>query len=139
MLTMLELAKRPSGLWRWALMVLFSAGVVIGLLGMHTLSSGHSEHSVTSVSAPHQDHAESAGPLQVLDEGCADCGSTQGHAALMLVCVLGLLVTLLLLVRPIARGTLRLHGRDASFRQMLVPDSWVSRTLSLHELSISRT
>lgn len=85
MLTMLELAKRPSGLWRWALMVLFSAGVVIGLLGMHTLSSGHSEHSVTSVSGSPHGHAESAEPQQVLDEGCADCGSTEGHTALMLV------------------------------------------------------
>ncbi len=139
MLTMLELAKRPSGLWRWALMVLFSAGVVIGLLGMHTLSSGHSEHSVTSVSGSPHGHAESAEPQQVLDEGCADCGSTEGHTALMLVCVLGLLATLLLLVRPTAHGTLHLRGPDACFRPLLVPGSWVSRTPSLHDLSISRT
>lgn len=138
MLTMLELAKRPSRLWRWALMVLFSAGVVIGLLGMHTLSSGHSEHSVTSVSASQHGHTESDGAQQALDEGCADCGSTQGHTALMLVCVLGLLVSVLLLVRP-TPGVLRLRGPATSSRDLLVPDSWVPRTPSLHELSISRT
>ena len=136
-LTAVPFEVRPPAFFRWALTVLFAAAVVVGLLGMHTLSMGHDEHPAVSAPADHG-HAEVVNEQSVGDVGCADCGSSQGHEALMLVCVLGLLVALLLIARPEHR-VLRARGPD--LRAFASPTSipGAPRPLSLHELSISRT
>ncbi|MDO8383948.1 MAG: DUF6153 family protein [Microbacterium sp.] len=137
--TTLTRVARPPEFWRWALDVLFAAGVMIGLLGMHTLSVGHGDPAMTTVSA-----AAAHDQMSMMDEhaaaesGCVDCGSTGGHEALMLACVLGLMATFLLLIRP-GIDLFRVRGpslRMVAFLASVARSPWPP---SLHELSISRT
>lgn len=130
-------------LWRWALTVLFAAAVMVGLLGMHTLSSGHAELSMsTAASAVEHEHSTAAtaamdAPQTDAGTGCADCGSSS-HDALMMVCLLGLLVTLLLVARP-ATGLIRTPHSLVPVRATPTLSSRVPPGPSLLELSISRT
>lgn len=136
-------SAHPLEVWRWALTVLFAAGVMVGLLGMHTLSSGHAELPVgTTVSAVGHDHSmvESEPSHHTgadVGGGCVDC-DTSGHDALMMVCLLGLLVTLLLVGRP-ASGLTRTRHPLFTVPALSAPWSRVPPPPSLLELSISRT
>lgn len=135
---LLASTQRPA-FWRWALVVLLSAGVVVGLLGMHVLSSGHAEHvgaGVAVVAEAHDHAAENASDASGrAGSECAECAPPD---ALALVCVLGLLVTLLLIVRP---RPCALVARYLRFAAALAVGSArpCARPPSLHELSISRT
>lgn len=133
---------RPPVFWRWALTVLFAAAVIVGLLGMHTLSAGHAELPTATASAAMHEHSsvgtDAVGAVQFNAEtGCVDCGSPS-HEALMMVCLLGLLVTLLLVART-APSLMR--GRHPGFvvRVVHALSSRVPPGPSLLELSISRT
>lgn len=131
------------------LSVMLVAGVVLGLVGMHTLNlhGTAAAEAPAAVSASGSDHAgahavgmsshesgqESAGG----EMSCAGCG-TDDHAGMAMVCVLALLLLLLLVgpphllrewTRVAVRSTL---GRDASVT--ILP-----RGPSLHVLCISRT
>lgn len=132
---------RPPMFWQWAMSVVFASLVLVGLLGMHTLSVSHSESSpvaATSMEGGHG-HDALAGSSGSLDVGCADCGATGEHDALMLACVLGLLVTILLAVRAGPR-VIRSFGRPRIVAIALrSPILTPSRPPSLLELSISRT
>ena len=69
------------------LLVVITGAIIVGLLAMHSLNA----HTATD--AGHQTTAT--------DEPCADCGS--GHSTMLaMACVLALLATVLLLVRPSA-------------------------------------
>lgn len=136
---MRSLALTPV-LWRWALSVVFAALVVVGLLGMHTLSTGHSEPAAVAagVSTVEHDHASMTDTHAAADVGCADCGSGSDHDALMLACVLGLLVALLLIARA-GPGMIYRHGPLVLEFVVRSPLEAPLRPPSLLELSISRT
>lgn len=137
--TVSKLLARSPASWRWALIVVFSGAVILGLLGMHTLSTAHTgiadlssaaamhEHSPTEVSSPsNADHGQ-----------CVDCGSGE-HDALMFACLLVLLVTSLLLIRSPHQAGRTSHS--AFFAGPPAPGPIVPpRPPSLLELSISRT
>lgn len=90
-----------------------------------------------SAAATH-DHVSMMDEHAAADSGCVDCGSTGGHEALMLACVLGLMVTLLLLIRP-GIGLFRVRGPSQRMVLSLAPVARSPWPPSLHELSISRT
>lgn len=136
MLTALNSVQRSPGLWRWALIVLFAAGIVLGLLSMHTLSAGHG--APPAATAADHGHAGAMGEQPGGDVGCADCGSPGGHESLTMVCVLGLLVTLLLIGRS-THGPLHVRGPAAPAIGLPIAVPSVARPPSLDELSISRT
>ncbi|WP_137843227.1 DUF6153 family protein [Microbacterium sp. 2FI] len=130
------------------LTVLFAALVITGLLGMHTLTTAHAQHSVavsTATVTAHVDpvhadhlHAEAATPDTHGDEGCADCGSSGSHHAMFMACVLGLLVTILLVSR-VKPALLRVRGSGTVARFLRAVVLPPPRPPSLAYLSISRT
>lgn len=131
---------RPPVFWQWAMSVVLAALVVVGLLGMHTLSVGHSEPVPVSA-VEHgggHDHNAMAAPSGAPEVGCADCGGGE-HGAMMLACVLGLLVTVMLVART-GPGVVRRFGRPGIVALAIRPPIPVRpRPPSLLELSISRT
>lgn len=131
---------RPPVSWRWAMSVVFAALVVAGLLGMHTLSVGHPAPAPVSVIEHGAEHEQDAmaEPSGVPDAGCADCGGA-AHEAMTLACVLGLLVTVILVART-GPGVVRRLGRPCILALAIRPPIPVPlRPPSLLELSISRT
>jgi len=87
----------PPMLWRWMLSVLLAALVMVGLLGMHTLMTGHPEAPMTAVSSigAEHGHGPSSDTGVVAETACADCAPGAAHDALMGACVLGLLAVVL--------------------------------------------
>lgn len=142
--------QRPAAFWRWALVVVFASLVMVGLLGMHTLSVGHSDPvtaAAVSIEDAHASHVATEAthvPATLHhtgtahDAGCVDCGSGGMHDALMLACVLGLLVAILWVARP---GVLVVLSRGPSIVTFVhaPPSPAPIRPPSLLELSISRT
>jgi|TARA_B100000519_G_scaffold197767_1_gene206078 hypothetical protein len=129
-------ARLPRPL-RWLLAVCFASAVIVGLMGMHTISSAHGE-PMTSMSAA-ADHGHQASPADPeASAGCSSCGSGGDHDALMMMCVLALLATLLLLVLP-REGRWWLRSALLQLRSSPRPRPAPSRPPSLLELSISRT
>ncbi|MGC5172062.1 DUF6153 family protein [Microbacterium sp. DT81.1] len=83
-------------------LVMVTGGIIIGLLAMHSLNThtaaaAHPQSAAITAhdEAPHTHDGESA-PAH--DLGCPDCGEHESMMAMM--CVLGLLATLLVLIRP---------------------------------------
>ena len=161
-------SEQPAVSHRWLLAALFAALVIAGLLGMHTFSTAHSDVHVTAapmgptaMSAEHVHaatgsmgnehmhaatgsmgnehmHAASGSMDAEADSGCPDCGQSGSHHAMIMACVLGLLVTLLLVCR--AKPSLV----RASAQSIVAPFLRAEGTLpprppSLLVLSISRT
>ncbi|MGZ0711946.1 DUF6153 family protein (plasmid) [Coraliomargarita sp. W4R53] len=111
--------------------------IVVGLLGMHVLSSSHSalpaEHAATSMAAHEQ---VSVGPT--IEASCADCTAHDDHGIMAMTCVLGLLLLLALFTRP----TLQLVSSDNRTFMTQAPlraTAIAPRSPSPQELSISRT
>lgn len=134
-------AERLSAFGRWGLSVLFATLIVSGLLGMHTLSTGHADHSFGSVD--HGIHSamsstDSLDAAPALSAGCAECGPQSEHSALAVACVLALLVVVWFIARTGA-GMLRARGPNVSAIVPRPPDARLLRPPSLWELSISRT
>jgi len=84
------------------LLIAVTGAIIVGLLAMHSLNAhtatdtGHQTTVTTSATSSADDHH--AGTTAT-DEPCADCGS--GHSDMLaMACVLALLATVLLLVRP---------------------------------------
>lgn len=132
----------PPILWRWMLSVLLAALVMVGLLGMHTLMTGHSDApmaAMASIDAEHG-HGSSGDTDSVAETTCADCVPGGAHDALMAACVLGLLAVVLWAARSgpgVIRGRSRGPGPLARVVGVLL---WVlPRPPSLLDLSISRT
>ena len=76
---------------RWLVAVCFAAAVIVGLMGMHTISSGHtapttSENVEMPGGAPHHSSAPATGDEDA--EACASCSPSGGHDVLMMMCVL---------------------------------------------------
>ncbi|MCR8671497.1 hypothetical protein [Agrococcus sp. HG114] len=144
--------RTPLGGPRLLLLVLAVTAVLMGLLGMHTLSGGsHAAHDASPLPVAtesrhvgdHTGHAgheqtvapvDAAGPLAALECTSDGCEALVAMAA---GCVLALLVLGLLLLRRAAAGSLvRLplperHVRPTGMRR--------APALTLAELSISRT
>ncbi|MDJ1114109.1 DUF6153 family protein [Microbacterium dauci] len=84
------------------LLIAVTGAVIVGLLAMHSLNAhtatdtGHQATVTTAAAAGAGDHHSGA---TATDEPCADCGS--GHSDMLaMACVLALLATVLLLIRP---------------------------------------
>ena len=86
------------------LLVVITGAIIVGLLAMHSLNahtatdSGHQPTVTASATTGTGDHHAGA---TATDEPCADCGSAHS-TMLAMACVLALLATVLLLVRPCA-------------------------------------
>jgi len=137
-------SEQPAVSHRWLLAALFAALVIAGLLGMHTFSTAHSDVHVTAapmgataMSAEHV-HAATGSMDAEADSGCPDCGQSGSHHAMIMACVLGLLVTLLLVCRakpsPVRASAQRIVAPFLRAVGTLPP-----RPPSLLVLSISRT
>ncbi|WP_251453552.1 DUF6153 family protein [Microbacterium sp. Marseille-Q6648] len=131
---------QPPVFWRWAASALLAALVVLGLLGMHTLSTAHGDTGLTTVAAAEHSHAHAVTESGATDAevGCADCGAGHDHSAMMLACALALMVAMILIGRV---GRAMRHHRHPILviggdRPPVEPSP---RPPSLVELSISRT
>ena len=136
--------QQPRVSSRWLFAALFAALVIAGLLGMHTLSTAHSDVHVTTASAvttttdAEHVHAASGSMDADADAGCLDCGQRGSHHAMIMACVLGLLVTLLLVCRakPSLVGS---FGPSIVAASLRAAGALPPRPPSLIVLSISRT
>lgn len=151
---LIQRSEQPTASPRWLLAALFAALVIAGLLGMHTLSTGHSDSRVAAISmgtismgtasigtaSMDADHGHAApGPMEAdADSGCLDCGTSDSPHAMMMACVLGLLVTLLLVCRT-GPGLVRARGPSIVAPFLRAAISLRPRPPSLTVLSISRT
>lgn len=142
----LRRAMRPRATWAHAFMLTAAAvlGVLIGLLGMHALSTG-STHHAPAVVAEDTHHADSAmtadalAPGNAAAEPCSEDGCGGGMDAMaFMACALALLaVGIVLAIRPawitIAPRALASPGAAPTLVEAppAPPD--------LHVLSISRT
>ncbi|MGA1827334.1 DUF6153 family protein [Microbacterium sp.] len=155
----IQQSEQPPASPRWLLAALFAALVIAGLLGMHTLSTAHSDSRVAAISmgtasmgtasmgtasigtaSMDADHGHAApGPMDAdADSGCLDCGTSDSPHAMMMACVLGLLVTLLLVCRT-GPGLVRARGPSIVAPFLRAAISLRPRPPSLTVLSISRT
>ncbi|WP_347125492.1 DUF6153 family protein [Microbacterium sp. SY138] len=144
MISLSALRTRLPRSTRWLLVVCFSVAIIVGLLGMHTLASSHApamssttaEMAGSAVSEGH--HGAASAPAEHSEHACATCSPEGGHDALMVMCVLALLATVLFLLVPRLIG-LSPHGRAVWWSVVFVARPAPSRPPSLRELSISRT
>lgn len=105
-------SSRPFAL---AVRLLLAAALICGLLGMHVMMSpgAHATHgspstAITAPSAPPHDHrsemhapATAAEAASCASSSCADAPPASGAGVWAVVCVLALLLTALLVVRPL--------------------------------------
>lgn len=149
-------SEQPAVSHRWLLAALFAALVIAGLLGMHTFSTAHSDVHVTAapmgataMSAEHVHaatgsmgnehmHAASGSMDAEADSGCPDCGQSGSHHAMIMACVLGLLVTLLLVCRA-KPSLVRASAQSIVAPFLRAVGTLPPRPPSLLVLSISRT
>lgn len=136
---------------RMLILSLAVIGVVVGILGMHTLMVGAGStanaHAMQDQAAEHRSHdsevtasatASAPGGAAYADCAGGSCGS--GHDMSTMLCLLALIVTSLLLLAPalVRSGTAffqAIASRGREFARVLAPE----RPPSLHALSISRT
>lgn len=132
----------PRMPWRWMLSVLLAALVMVGLLSMHTLMTGHSEAPSGGVSSIEAEHGHGSSPNAgaLSESACESCTSGGMHDALSVVCVIGLLAAALWAARS-GPGVIRRRrsARTVLARLVAVPTSAMTRPPSLLDLSISRT
>jgi len=137
--------------------LLLAAALIAGLLGMHVLMSPgtHSAHAPTfdvavagasdpsPLGAEHADAAHAAADDAVppcRSSGCADTSSPAPDSVWAVVCVLALLLTALVAVRPLGlRRLVRRAGDPTAITPRLTVDDGPRHPPSLIELSISRT
>ncbi|GAA1989766.1 DUF6153 family protein [Microbacterium pumilum] len=145
MRTVRELSHPRSFFVRALLGVALAVGVIAGLLAMHTLSGGDLSHghstaslaAVASMDASMPSHAEGSAPAPH-ERGHGT--PTEEHSMLAMACVLGFLITLLVLSIPLTVGRLKArellpwHGIERAARTLAR-----ARPPSLLVLSISRT
>ena len=84
------------------LLIVITGAIIVGLLAMHSLS-GHtatdSSHQTAVTASATTGTGDHHAGTTATDEPCADCGS--GHSTMLaMACVLALLATVLLLMRP---------------------------------------
>lgn len=132
----------PSSDWARAMLsALFILVTSLGLVSMHTLNSDHRVHSgaadtssIVAMSTHSTDHGHEP---SVADPSADVVGAPQHTGSLTAACVLALLISLLLAVRPIARGGRAPVAHIACSSTHLARCAQV-RARSLHELSILR-
>ncbi|MCR8670233.1 DUF6153 family protein [Agrococcus sp. HG114] len=139
-----DVRPRPFSTRFWVALVICAA-VIVGLLGMHTLSSRGAGHDAPSSTALHPAAAQEAPASRDVDEHPCDCqpvapAPAPEHSMLLMACVLALLATLLVLHGPqlggVLRATRRVGGRDVERARGTLARP---RPPSLLVLSISRT
>ncbi|WP_298866812.1 DUF6153 family protein [uncultured Microbacterium sp.] len=146
----------PSQIWirrpqpvRWLIVACLAAMVILGLMGMHTLSVGHSDPMPTAGMTAMTEHgspesgvavspASGVGGGHEQSNPCVGCGGGEGHDAAMMVCVLALLGSLLLILVPLSTSW-RVRVPDLRLRGLRPHVPQPSKPPSLVELSISRT
>ncbi len=144
--TIRSLASTRSGAHRTFLTVMAAVALIVGLLAMHTLSTGtaHAEPHTTVAIADHDQPAQMADAGNATDTGhcpgdCGGPGNMPDHSMLLMICALALLAAVIVVLAPALLGGLGLNPgvraplRDAA-RALPRP-----RPPSLLVLSISRT
>lgn len=149
------------GIWRALLIALAVPALLVGLLGMHTLSggghAGHASEPAVQISAAQHDpvadggsvhgrggaaahaaHLELQGEAGVIRAGASDRDGDLAAAVAALPCVLALLATLLLAAASDPARTV-VEPLPAAARGILAPVRRRPPARSLAELSISRT
>lgn len=131
---------------RWMLAAIVVALVIVGLLGMHTLTADHAEAAPGVATAAdhrhpsggHVDTTTPGGHTDSTTSVACECGSSESHEAMIMTCVLGLLAGVALLVRVAPRLRLlraatlgRIASHPIASHRPSRPSRW--------ELSISRT
>lgn len=84
------------------LLIAITGAVIVGLLAMHslsTLTATYAGHQTTVTASATTIAGDDHSGTTATDEPCADCGSWHSNM-LAMACVLALLATVLLLVRP---------------------------------------
>lgn len=120
--------------------------IIVGLLGMHTLSADSGSHGAAvsthlthAVDLPHPLAASTAeGHASSCDEACMN-GSAGGHSGMDTACILALLAGLLILLRPLLGRRLGPQPHLLTSRLRLNIGRTLNRAPSLTFLSISRT
>lgn len=141
-LSLIAVAQRisdgPRITRRLLLLLILTAAVIIGLLAMHSLNSH------TTARPPHTVAVDTAMPVTVhqdpaggADSDCADCGGHTGMS--VMACVLGLLVSLLILIRPDVAGFVAAAPTSTRGAPAAGDPAAVARPPSLTVLCISRT
>ncbi|WP_243073719.1 DUF6153 family protein [Microbacterium sp. SS28] len=146
MRTIRAILQSRSSLTRVLIGVALTLGVIVGLLAMHTLSGGDASHghSPAGVAAVADSHAPSMhDPSGVADPELCDCGTSgpvDGHSMLAMACVLGLLITVLILAIPKDLGRVDLRAPLLGLTTEVARRALArARPPSLYVLSISRT
>ncbi|MFH8253141.1 DUF6153 family protein [Microbacterium sp. B2969] len=147
MRTIRSMLQSRSSFTRALIGVAFALGVIVGLLAMHTLSGGGEQgHGSTPAAVAAGADMHSAGVSEhsgMADLESCDCGTSDpahGQSMLAMACVLGLLITLLVLAIPVALG--RVDARDSLLGFAIERAGRAlarARPPSLYVLSISRT
>ncbi|GAA4195561.1 hypothetical protein GCM10022219_20830 [Microbacterium oryzae] len=141
----LRRAMHPGATWAHAFLLTSAAvlGVLIGLLGMHVLSTGTAHHApaVIAESTHHSDSATTVGatgPDGTTAEPCSGDGCGGGMDAMaFMACVLALLaVGIVLAIRP-ARAAFVPHSLAPPLSAPVLVEA-PSAPPDLHVLSISR-
>ena len=149
-----------AGLRQQVWLLLAVVAIALSLLAMHQLSSNHTVVSIPSstediaqsaaVAGPdahHRADAATAGHGQQISgtghddpSNGGDCPGCVGHEAMALTClaILILVIAGWVLSRPAAWRGVRLRRRQLS-PPAVAPPFWIPRSLSLLELSVSRT
>jgi hypothetical protein len=103
------------------LLVAVTGAIIVGLLAMHSLNTHtatDTSHQTTATASATTGAGDHHAGTTATDEPCADCGN--GHSTMLaMACVLALLVTVLLLVRPgAAMRWLSILPRPRSFSEL---------------------
>lgn len=136
---MSERGSRSSSGWALGSVVLL---VVLGILGMHALSSGHLVHtpSTSSSSSSSANAAAHDGPGQAAHGPAASCDGECQQVGLQIACLAVLVAAVVLLTRR-RESVLDTFHRWSTRRPSLLrePTSAPRTAPSLHVLCISRT
>ena len=124
------------------LLVAVTGAIIVGLLAMHSLNTHtatDTSHQTTATASATTGAGDHHAGTTATDEPCADCGN--GHSTMLaMACVLALLVTVLLLVRPgAAMRWLSILPRPRSSVASALFTGPALRPPSLTVLCISRT
>ncbi|MFH7321704.1 DUF6153 family protein [Aeromicrobium sp. HA] len=137
-------AVRSRGRIRFVLLGgLLVAGVIVGLLGMHTLNL-HGTPAAQAPAVAHAAHdvgehlaADAVVPAAESPTSCVEC-AVGGHLGMAMACVLALLLVLLVLALPRLLPSW-LHRPWTVPARLDIALPVLSRAPSLHALCISRT
>lgn len=144
--TIRSLASTRSGAQRAFLTVMAAVALIVGLLAMHTLSTGtaHAESRTSATIAEHDQPAQMTDARGATDTGhcpgdCGGPGNMPDHSMLLMICALALLAAVIVVLAPTLLSGLGMSPRVAAPLRDAARALPRPRPPSLLVLSISRT